>query len=357
MLTAGSATVDVGDVFAIPVTITNVAGLTSFQFDLAFDPTIITALGFTDIGTDFEAAATSGGGFLTGITGFIDDTTGLLSGIANSISGLVTGNGLTPGGSVVDIEFQALAAGVSPLTLSNAFLTDNGAPLSSDNGDFLLQNGQAAVIGPAPVPEPGTLLLLTLALAFAFWVHRGRRTMKHSIPALAVAATLALGNSPAGAQLFQNGPYYASPSWDQQIPAAQRFVVLSNWGNAAVLDRETGLVWERSPSPELLVWSDALTLCHVLAVGNRLGWRLPSVEELASLVDPTQTPALPAGHPFRNIQDGREQFYWTATQFETDGTFGYVVNFDGRGVAATGKSNSRNRWCVRGSSSVSNPPY
>jgi hypothetical protein len=163
-LTAGSDTVNVGDVFTIPISIANVAGLTSFQFDLAFDPTIIAALSFTDTGTDFEAAATAGGGFLTGITGFIDNTTGLLTGVADSISGLVTGAGLAPGGVLVDIQFQALAVGISPLALSNAFLTDNGLPLSSDNGDFLLQNGQVTVIGPATAPEPGTLGLLAVAL-------------------------------------------------------------------------------------------------------------------------------------------------------------------------------------------------
>ena len=173
VLTAGSDTVDVGDVFTIPISISNVAGLTSFQFDLAFDPTVITALGFTDAGTDFEAAAVAGGGFLTGITGFIDDTTGLLSGIADSISGLVTGTGLTPAGVLVDIQFQALAVGISPLTLSNAFLTDNGVPLSSDNGDFLLQDGQVTVIGPATAPEPATLVLLAAALG-AFGIL-GRR--------------------------------------------------------------------------------------------------------------------------------------------------------------------------------------
>jgi hypothetical protein len=164
-LTTSSDTVHVGDVFAIPISVANVAGLTSFQFDLAFNPSIITALGFTDIGTDFEAAAAAGGGLLTGVTGFVDNTTGLLSGIADSISGLITGNGLTPSGVLVDIEFQALAPGISPLTLSNAFLTDNGVPLSSANGDFLLQNGQVAVIGPAAVPEPGTLILLAVALS------------------------------------------------------------------------------------------------------------------------------------------------------------------------------------------------
>jgi hypothetical protein len=174
VLTAGSDTVHVGDVFTIPISIAGVAGLTSFQFDLAFDPTIITALGFTDVGTDFEAAAIAGGGFLTGITGFIDDTSGVLSGVADSISGLATGSGLTSSGVLADIQFQALAAGISPLTLSNAFLTDNGAPLSSDDGDFLLQDGQVTVIGPAIVPEPGTLLLLAAALGAFGPLRRSR---------------------------------------------------------------------------------------------------------------------------------------------------------------------------------------
>ena len=71
--------------------------------------------------------------------------------------------------------------------------------------------------------------------------------MKKSALALALLATATFANAPVKAQTFQNGPYYPNPSWDQQIPAPQRFIVLSNWGNAAVLDRETGLVWQRSP--------------------------------------------------------------------------------------------------------------
>ena len=43
------------------------------------------------------------------------------------------------------------------------------------------------------------------------------------------------------------GPYYAEPAWAQKLPAATRFVVLTNWKSQAVLDKETGLVWERSP--------------------------------------------------------------------------------------------------------------
>jgi hypothetical protein len=76
-LTAGSDTVHVGDVFTIPISVANVVGLASFQFDLAFNPTIIRELSFTDVGTDFEAAAIAGGGSLTGITGFVDNATGV----------------------------------------------------------------------------------------------------------------------------------------------------------------------------------------------------------------------------------------------------------------------------------------
>src|ERR1700730_175176 len=126
-VTAGSDTVHVGDVFTIPVSIANVtattSGLTSFHFNLAFDPTIITALSFTDIGTDFETAANNGGGFLTGITGFVDNTTGLLSVFADWIH---LGTGRISAGVLVDINFRAVAIGISPLTLSDAFLTDDG---------------------------------------------------------------------------------------------------------------------------------------------------------------------------------------------------------------------------------------
>jgi Protein of unknown function (DUF1566)/Cohesin domain/PEP-CTERM motif len=366
-LTAGSDTVNVGDVFTIPISVSNVAGLTSFQFDLAFDPTIVQTLSFTDIGGDFEAAATAGGGFLTGITGFIDNTTGLLSGVADSISGLVSGNGLTPSGVIVNIEFQALAVRMSPLTLSNAFLTDNGMPLSSDNGDFLLQNGEVTVIGAVAVPEPSTLLLFSLAVAFVFHIHRGRRTMKKSTLVLALIGAITFASAPVGAQITQNGPYYANPSWDQQIPTAQRFIVLSNWvdsnfpsGGAAVLDRETGLVWQRSPdSVQFSGWIGALVTCHTLGArferpaGNRLGWRLPNVEELGSLVDPTQNnPALPLGHPFQSVQNAP---YWTATRYEVNDTSAYVVDFSIGGYSVPNQEVAYNYWCVRGGSGAQSP--
>src|SRR5262249_30870871 len=126
MLSVGSAISDIGGTFTVQVSIQDAVNLTSFQFDLSYDPSILSVVGFTDVGTDFDLAATAGGGTLTGLTGF--SLPGLLSGVADSMSGALSG--LSGNGVLVDVTFQSLAAGVSPLVLSNAFLTDDNAVLS-----------------------------------------------------------------------------------------------------------------------------------------------------------------------------------------------------------------------------------
>ena len=160
ILSAGSDTVHVGDIFTIPISISGSAGITAFQFDLSFNPTIIKALSFDDSSTAFATEASNEGGSLTGITGFIDNTTGLLSGVADSMSGAF-GVGLTDG-TIADITFQALSVGTTPLHLSNAFLNF----LDATNGNFILQDGSVTVLGPngGTVPEPGTLSLLVAAI-------------------------------------------------------------------------------------------------------------------------------------------------------------------------------------------------
>src|SRR5207249_2602952 len=120
------------------------------------------------------------------------------------------------------------------------------------------------------------------------------------------------------------------------------------------LDRETGLVWERSPLTTTHTWDAARSQCTSRTIGSttgerRKGWRLPSVHELASLVDPNQSsPALPPGHPFTNVQSS---FYWSATSSSSTvdvppGAWGVSFSFGGVGTAA--KPNSTFVWCVRG---------
>jgi hypothetical protein len=100
-------------------------------------------------------------------------------------------------------------------------------------------------------------------------------------------------------------PLYAVAGDRRSNNARRRFKLLSDFKDKAVLDRETGLVWERQPSNQTFAWPNARLHCAQKAVGERGGWRLPAFNELASLVDPAITdPAVPrvlAGHPFLNV--------------------------------------------------------
>jgi len=178
---------------------------------------------------------------------------------------------------------------------------------------------------------------------------------------LLALATLVLVARPAAAQTTANGPYYATPAWDQTLACTTlatcpRFIVLSNMGSAAVLDRETGLVWERSPGDtnndgivdvnDIRSWTLATSHCANTSVGGRKGWRLASFAELASLVDPNNpggNPDLAPGHPFINIRSAE---YWSATTDAADPTVAWFVSFSS-GTVHTGGAD-RFVWCVRG---------
>jgi hypothetical protein len=162
----------------------------------------------------------------------------------------------------------------------------------------------------------------------------------------------------ASAQTVANGPYYATPSWDQTLPAATRFVVLSNMNAEAVLDRETGLVWRKTPDPAYVDWATALQNCLSAPAGGRYGWRLPIHSELASLFDPAHTTHqyLPTGHPF--VVPGGVGTFWTATR-ATDGRIRYITY---EPIAPSGSilymfllkqpSEGGSAWCVRGGSNA-----
>ena len=187
--------------------------------------------------------------------------------------------------------------------------------------------------------------------------------MKPRVPltaTLVVLGTLVFSTL-ANGQTTSAGPYYATPSWDQTLACTTlttcpRFIVLSNMNSDAVLDRETGLVWEKSPSTEGVTWFIAQDHCNELSKGNRMGWRLPTLQELASLFDPSvafNELALPAGHPFENVQTSTT--YWSATTtVGNNATVAWNVPFvGGAGPGSASKGFfSFLVWCVRGGQGV-----
>ena len=175
-------------------------------------------------------------------------------------------------------------------------------------------------------------------------MKRGRSWMSGAVVIALVGATTGL----AGAQ---NGPYYAVPSWDQTLACptednCPRFIVVMS--GEAVLDRETGLVWERSPAIQaLLPWQAAQATCNRRLVGNRKGWRLPTIQDLASLIDPSVAspgPKLAGGHPFIGVHGAA---YWSATTVAGT-TDAWRADFGSGAITTTGISNPEFFWCVRG---------
>ena len=148
-------------------------------------------------------------------------------------------------------------------------------------------------------------------------------------------------------------PYFATPAWSQTLAPNVRFVILSNFSNDAVLDRETGLVWSRRTVATAVTTTNASGACRGLVIGNRAGWRLPAMNELQSLLDfsvpATSEPRLPAGHPFALSSQVELHLYWASETLSlTNSVVRLRVQMDtgATGIALQDRSGV---LCVRGS--------
>ncbi len=125
--------------------------------------------------------------------------------------------------------------------------------------------------------------------------------------------------------------------------------------DGTVSDEFTGLTWLKDANCTdtvggiargngLLNWPSALAWSNNLASGkcglsdNSVAgdWRLPNINELRSLVDYSRhDPALPAGHPFSNVQS---VWYWSSTTnpVYTGGAFN--VGMSRGSIHSTGKA-------------------
>ena len=139
--------------------------------------------------------------------------------------------------------------------------------------------------------------------------------------------------------------------WDQNNTSATRFTPAFT---GAVLDQNTGLVWEQAPDTTgglnfdgTYPWAKATSYCAnktVPSVGGTVGWRLPSVIELKSVQDPSlSAPFVPT--VFDGVQPAG---YWSATTGAGTPTQAWYVDFTNGGVVGNGSDQTLAAWCVRG---------
>jgi hypothetical protein len=134
-------------------------------------------------------------------------------------------------------------------------------------------------------------------------------------------------------------------AWSGTLPPSRRFTIVFN--GEGVLDNETGLVWQRVVSSNLFQWVNASFACGNLSTAGRLGWRVPTMSELASLVDTlVLNPSLPPGHPFTVPAT---LSVWSYTPSAAGAHYG--VNFNVGGLFQASDSGELRIWCVRGGAS------
>jgi len=98
-----------------------------------------------------------------------------------------------------------------------------------------------------------------------------------------------------------------------------------NTTGTIVSDKQHAIYWQDTPAPQKSTkdWDDAVTYCHTLELKDRHNWRLPTFNELLSIVDFTRHD--PAINPvFTHTSEGT---YWTATNFSATKSRAWTIDF------------------------------
>jgi hypothetical protein len=119
-----------------------------------------------------------------------------------------------------------------------------------------------------------------------------------------------------------------------------RYMINSSQG--LVTDLRTGLTWQQPISAMQYTWDAANTYCRGLSLGGMTGFRIPSLKELMTLVDPARVkPAIdPKGFPTTPLE-----WFWTSSNRSPLGTAS--VSFDTGGTGYFAGSNRLRVRCVR----------
>lgn len=134
-----------------------------------------------------------------------------------------------------------------------------------------------------------------------------------------------------------------------------RFSTITTNGNEKIiLDDVTGLTWvQNATTGGQKNWSNAVVYCESLNYGGYQDWRLPNVNELASIVDYQRYSPMAPGNssPFYDVRASR---YWTSTTDPQDTNSAYQIwMHDGR-ICSRGQYNFLKSngtfwvWPVRG---------
>jgi hypothetical protein len=134
-----------------------------------------------------------------------------------------------------------------------------------------------------------------------------------------------------------------------QVGVARPDPGFTEHADGTITDNLTGLMWTKDANLPggTTNWQQALDYANNLTLAGYSDWRLPNRKELHSLTDFSQyNNALPAGHPFTNVQAG---FYWSSTTYAYSPGYAWIIDIrDGYLGADSKSSDYYHVWPVRG---------
>lgn len=115
-------------------------------------------------------------------------------------------------------------------------------------------------------------------------------------------------------------------------------------------DNYTGLIWQREGDASGLIdWQQAVAYCDNLTLGTSSDWRLPSVRELATLVDEADVAPSIDEATFPNTHYGARSnnWYWASHRQRNSSSASWGLNFDdGFTGFNAGSQGDWNYWTV-----------
>jgi len=159
-------TVGGGTGFSLDISITGAVDVFGFQFDVGFDPTVLSAAGVT------EGSFLAGGGPTFFSAGDIDNAAGSISYVINALLGPVVG--VSGDGGLATVHFNSIGNGTTPITVFNVIMLDSSLSGTVEG----IVNGSVTVGDASAVPEPASLGLIGMGLlamgAALRWKQRRR---------------------------------------------------------------------------------------------------------------------------------------------------------------------------------------
>ena len=145
----------------------------------------------------------------------------------------------------------------------------------------------------------------------------------------------------SSADFFGQDAQYAA----QGICTPQSFTVQTISSQKVVLDNNTGLMWQQTIAPSTYIWDKAVLYCNNLPYASYTDWRVPTPNELLTIVENSKYDQAIDTTYFPNTPGS---YFWSSSTYASNTSYAWGVLFGYGYVYGSYKTGDSYVRCVRG---------